>query len=102
MKVEGTVKPVGGPLSGEQRAKAQTETPKQPSGGEPKVELSSLSSSLGKAEAAIASTPVVDSARVSEIRQAISEGRFQVDANRVADGLIESVREMLAAESGRK
>lgn len=33
--------------------------------------------------------------KVAEIRQAISEGRFQINPERIADGLINSVREML-------
>lgn len=36
-----------------------------------------------------------NSQKVSEIRQAISEGRFQINPERIADGLINSVREML-------
>ncbi len=45
----------------------------------------------------LANVPVADPARVAEIRQAIAEGRFRVDSEKVADGLIESVRQMLAA-----
>lgn len=33
--------------------------------------------------------------RVAEIKKAISEGRFKVDAEKIADGLLSSVREML-------
>lgn len=62
-----------------------------------KVELSSMSSSLQKADAAISETPVVDSKRVAEIKQAIADGRFKVNTDRIADGLINSVREMLAS-----
>ena len=36
-----------------------------------------------------------NSQKVAEIRQAISEGRFQINPERIADGLINSVREML-------
>ena len=36
-----------------------------------------------------------DVARVAEIRRAISEGRYQVNAGKIADGLIDSVRELL-------
>ena len=36
-----------------------------------------------------------DSQKIAEIRQAISEGRFQINPERIADGLINSVREML-------
>jgi len=59
------------------------------------VKISSLSTSLQKAERAMAEAPVVDQQRVDEIRQAISEGRFKINAGRIADGLIESVRDLL-------
>ena len=39
--------------------------------------------------------PAFNSEKVAEIRQAISEGRFQINPERIADGLISSVREML-------
>lgn len=100
MKIEGGIKAVVGPQTGENRTKPEA-APQQKSGAQSKVELSPLSSSLAKAEAAIASTPIVDRARVDEIRQAMSEGRFQVDPGKIADGLIDSVRNMLAASSGR-
>lgn len=37
-----------------------------------------------------------NAARVAEIRQAIAEGRFQINPERIADGLLDSVREFLA------
>jgi len=37
----------------------------------------------------------IDTARVNEIRQAISEGRLELDTGKIADGLIQSVRNML-------
>ena len=40
---------------------------------------------------------IFDAERVAEIRSAIAEGRFTVDAEKVADKLIESVRELLSA-----
>lgn len=96
MKIEGSVKPAGATPTGETRARSHASAAHTSNAGA-KVELSSLSSSLVKAEAAMASTPVVDRARVDEIRQAIADGRFKVDAERIADGLIASVREMLNA-----
>lgn len=101
MKIEGMPKPVGGSGATEPRSRAPTSSVPDKQSDRATVALSPLSSSLGKAEAAMASTPVVNRERVEEIRQAISEGRFQVDASRIADGLINSVREMLAAQSGR-
>jgi negative regulator of flagellin synthesis FlgM len=46
----------------------------------------------------MAETPVVDAARVAEIKRAITEGRFQVNPERIADGLLENVRQMLAKQ----
>lgn len=94
MKIEGTPKPAGSVPAAESRPRPQPVASKPVGDGE-KVQLSSLSSSLNKAEAAMASTPVVDRGRVNEIRQAISEGRFTVDADRIAEGLIDSVRQIL-------
>jgi negative regulator of flagellin synthesis FlgM len=99
MKIEGSLKPVSGTPAGESRPRAQAGA--SPGSPAAKVELSSLSSSLNKAEAAMAATPMVDRGRVDEIRQAISEGRFKVDASRIADGLIDSVRQMLDAQTPR-
>jgi negative regulator of flagellin synthesis FlgM len=64
------------------------------------VDLSSMSTRLQDASAAIGDAPAVDAARVAEIKQAISEGRFQINPERIADGLLESVRQMLARQQG--
>jgi negative regulator of flagellin synthesis FlgM len=40
-------------------------------------------------------TQDIDMARVAEIRQAISEGRLQLRPERIADGLIDSVKDLL-------
>lgn len=49
-------------------------------------------------ESVLASTPVVNVERVAEIKRAIAEGRFQVNPDRIADGLLQSVRDMLATD----
>ena len=36
-----------------------------------------------------------DAARVAQVREAIASGRYRVDARRIADGLLDSVRELL-------
>jgi len=63
------------------QAKPATESPST---------VSHLSAAGGKG-----ATQDVDAARVAEIRQAILEGRLQINAERIADGLINSVREQL-------
>jgi negative regulator of flagellin synthesis FlgM len=46
--------------------------------------------------AALDDTPAIDAARIAEIKQAISDGKFQIHPERIADGLLQSVRDMLA------
>lgn len=61
------------------------------------VELSTVSSSLQAIEKGFAETPVVNSARVDEIKQAIANGHFKVDAGKVADRLLQTVQELIYA-----
>jgi negative regulator of flagellin synthesis FlgM len=56
---------------------------------------------MQEVEAALANVPVADASRIAEIKQAMIEGRFQVDASKVADGLIESVKQMIASQARR-
>ena len=59
--------------------------------------VSSVSSSLQAIEKGFAETPVVDTARVDEIKQAIANGHFKVDAGKVADRLLQTVQELIHA-----
>ncbi len=99
VKIDGTGKPIGPTATSATRGSSSTSSAKPAaatsatSGAQ--IDISGTSSRLRELEATIANVPVVDSARVDEIKQAISDGRFKVNADRVADSLIESVRQML-------
>lgn len=44
----------------------------------------------------------IDMTRVEEIREAISKGKLDIHAERIADGLIDSVRDLLgSSDTGR-
>lgn len=97
MKIDSNIKSVstGAVGGGESRSgKGAANTPGTGGGGE-RVHLSPLSSQLQAIESSMADTPVVDSARVAEIRQAIAEGRFRVNPDVVADSLLQTARELL-------
>jgi negative regulator of flagellin synthesis FlgM len=100
VKIENSLKSVGGAAAPETRARAgrgPSSAATTPSGAQ--VDLSPLAARLQEIGSSLASVPVVDSGRVAEIKQAIADGRFQVDARKVADGLIESVRQMLGSRT---
>ncbi len=59
------------------------------------VEINSVSAQLAALEKVLSEMGVVDSARVESIKQAISEGRFRIDSDVVADKLLATVREYL-------
>jgi negative regulator of flagellin synthesis FlgM len=75
--------------------KAPGPGPVSPSPARDKVEVSSLSTQLAQVEKALSDIGVVDVARVEAVKQAISEGRFKIDSEVVADKLIATVREYL-------
>ena len=52
------------------------------------VSLTNASSQLRSLESTLAELPVVDTQRVESIKQAIADGSYQIDAQRVADKLL--------------
>lgn len=98
MKIDNTIKSPGSVASEQKARNAREAKASSTAGTESKVELSSLAGRMQQLEQAIAQTPVVDSGKVDEIKQAIAQGQFKVNPEKVADGLIESVRQMLAAQ----
>jgi negative regulator of flagellin synthesis FlgM len=60
--------------------------------------VSPLANQLQALESKLNDVNVVDSARVDAIKQAISEGRFSVNSEVVADRLIASVKEYLLSQ----
>ena len=63
------------------------------------VHLGSTSARLRSMEAAAASTRPVNTQKIAEIKQAISEGRFQVNSSVVADRLLNTVRDLIKTSS---
>ena len=97
MKIDPTVKITPPSAVSDER----TRTGKQPdnSGAKPRadVELSPLSGKLKEIEAGLKSEEVVDAARVAKVKKAIAEGSFEVNAEKVADRLVEATKDFLRA-----
>lgn len=67
---------------------SRTATADTQTASEDSVALSSRGQSLNRLEENLLNTPDVDSARVDSIKQAIAEGRFEVDAERIAQNIL--------------
>ena len=91
MKIDSSAKPVASPPARDVRP--PTTGKASPTQGD-EVQLSAASAQLGTS----GDTAVFDSARVSEIKQAISEGRFNINAGAIADRLIATARELVDAQ----
>lgn len=99
MKIEKTGKPLPPTQIGEGTARnAAVKTGNKTAGADStSVHLGSGSAQLRSIEGNIANSPLVDVHKVAEIKQAITEGRFQVNSEVVADRLIDTVRDLITA-----
>ena len=99
VKINSTIASAGNSqASGRAKPSAQANRTAEPSASGEKVALSSLSANLQQAGALSGNEQVMNVTRVAEIKQAIAEGRFHIKPERIADGLLDSVREMLLAK----
>lgn len=95
MKIDNSLKSIG-TTAGESRTVKGSKADSAAKAPEPgvSVELSGLSTQL-QLEVQVSGSEVVDAARVAEIKQAISEGRFKVNPDVVADRLLQTVQDLI-------
>ena len=93
MKIDPTLKPAAASAVPEERTRAVKagSTPRQPGAT---VQVSPLASQLQSIDAADGGESV-DASRVAQVKLAIAQGRYEIDAEKIADRLIESTRESL-------
>jgi len=91
MKIDSSTKPAGASLVKESRGQ---HAPSKSSATGEDVRLSSLATQLVASD----DQPSFDAGRVAEIKQAISDGRFTINAGAIADRLITSARELVDAQ----
>lgn len=94
MKIDNSIKGLS-PRPGSVPSRPVDSAGKGPEAAGLQVELSATAK-LQQSSGVAASGGAFNAERVAEIRQAISEGRFQVNPEKIADGLVDSVREMLS------
>lgn len=86
MKIDSSYKSNLAPLGNRAPAPAAAE----PKASGDSVNLSSVANTLQNHAA-----PPVNSARIQEIKDAIAQGRFKINPETIADGLIESARDLI-------
>lgn len=99
MKIEGSNRAAtltGNTAPAARGGKAATQT--NPGTAQDSVTLSSTSTQIQALEAGINEASGFDTAKVEAIKQAISEGRFTINPEAIADKLIASTRELLAQQ----
>ncbi|WP_028454370.1 flagellar biosynthesis anti-sigma factor FlgM [Chitinilyticum litopenaei] len=90
MKIDNQGKPISGPqLRSAEPKPANAGKADKAAAPQDNVSLSTSATATASTEAAF------DADKVAAIRQAISEGRFQVRPEAIANGLLSSVRELL-------
>lgn len=93
MKIDSNFKPAGsGSVSGN-RPKADAAGARA---GAPAAEVK-ISAASAQLAGASSGAPI-DGARIAEIKLAISEGRFQINAEAIADSLIDTARDLLNSQ----
>lgn len=73
-------------------------TPQKGSGTRDNVRITALSSQLQAMESGMENVPAVDTARVEAIKLAISEGRFKVNPEVIADRLLATVKDLVQSQ----
>ena len=84
--------------NGDAEAPRKSETAPATTSGQGNVTLSPLSAQLQSLEANVAMDNVYDADKVEAIKLAISNGEFHIDAGKIADGLINTVQDLLARQ----
>ncbi|MBK1679999.1 flagellar biosynthesis anti-sigma factor FlgM [Rhodocyclus tenuis] len=97
MKVERQLPSTGSYATSETRSRASSTAGKPAPGAAPDAGAVRLSGLAAQMSASTEGSPV-NSAKIAEIRQAIAEGRFAINAEAIAGRLIDSARELVAAE----
>ena len=102
MKIRPSLDQVRAGDAANQKDRAATPTPATSSSkpGGDGVDLYALSAQIAALESNLAAPPGFDAARVESIKQAIVHGRLSVDAQTVADRMIQSALSMFDKRAG--
>jgi negative regulator of flagellin synthesis FlgM len=95
MKIDPTTMkaPTVGSVADERPRSTKNDAPSRQPGAT--VKVSPLASQLQSIDTGADAGKTVDTSRVAQVKLAITEGRYRIDAEKIADRLLESARESL-------
>ena len=111
MKIDGKVtSPLAGEITGDRKANpaggapARDQAPllDQPAAESADVHVSDLAVNLRRIGTELRTGDEVDAAKVAEARQAIAQGRLQIEPDAIAERLLELVREVVREDPASK
>jgi negative regulator of flagellin synthesis FlgM len=102
VKIDDSIKKAAGlGVSTTQARSAKSAESKAASGtAGPATESVSISPQLQTLASELSNQSVFDAGKVEEIKSAIAGGRFKVDAEKIADGLIDTVKDLIHPRKG--
>lgn len=99
MKIDDAGKKIAGIGVGTTQTRAGKGPEKADAGGKASTDNVTLSTQA-QATSQVGGSSVFDSKKVDEIKAAIANGQFQVNAERVADGLMDTVKDLISTRKG--
>ncbi len=99
MKIDKSLQPISTVSVSDGKRRADI-TPNPSASQENSVHLSQNAAKLQSIDSSSANGSIVNTARVQEIKQAISEGNFQINPEAVADRLLETAKELIQSKKG--
>jgi negative regulator of flagellin synthesis FlgM len=89
----------GQPVRRSQDSTTENAPPAHPSAP---VQITDAARQLAALEQALKSVPVVNEAKVAEIRKAIADGTYKIEPEKIADSLLRNDQEMAQVIAARK
>jgi negative regulator of flagellin synthesis FlgM len=102
VKIDKRVTPPATTKVASTKAKAAGKTAAKPAAGADSLTLTESSTRLRALETQLASVDVADAGKVASVKAALADGSFSVDAEVVADRLIDHTKETLRKRPRKK
>lgn len=102
MKIDKRITPPAASKASAAKGKGGAKTPAAPAGGGDSLTLTESSTRVRTLESQLASVDVTDLGKVEAVKAALADGTFTVDAEVVADRLIDHTKEALRKRPRKK